>query len=60
MNGFFFQQSNKSPKQAAGIDQDISDGITRNMNREVSFDEAALLKSSPPKNAFDMKAQGKI
>ncbi|GFS04933.1 transmembrane protein 232-like isoform X1 [Elysia marginata] len=52
------QSTKTTPKQASGPDQDISVDATRNVNREVSFDEAALQKSSPPQNLTDLRAQG--
>ncbi|RUS86816.1 hypothetical protein EGW08_005412 [Elysia chlorotica] len=46
-----------SAEHAPIMDEDIAEGVTRNMNREVSFDETALQKTSPPKNAMETIAQ---
>lgn len=50
-------QSNKTTPKASAVDQGISADGPGNVNREVSFDEAAILKSSPSQNLGDFRAQ---
>ncbi|GFO10608.1 transmembrane protein 232-like isoform x1 [Plakobranchus ocellatus] len=51
------QSVKTTPKQGADADQETSGEATGNMNREVSFDEAALLKTSLPQHNLETRPQ---